>query len=70
MKLKPGVTFSFADVTQDEHGLMLRQHTRIGTRSKQRGKVRRYKREEDLWTAIARLADERLAQLGREKIKP
>lgn len=70
MKLKTGVTFSFADISQDPNGYMLRQHARVGSGARQRGKVRRFKREEELWAAIGQLADDRLAQLGREKIKP
>ena len=70
MKLRRGSTFSFADIEQDEHGLILRQTMRVGRRSKPVGKVKRFQREEDLLIEIMRRADERLAQLGREKLEP
>lgn len=67
MKLRPGTTFGLADVSKDANGYMLRQHLRVGTKAKRIGKVKRFKREEDLLIEIERLVQDRLAQLGREK---
>ena len=70
MKIRRGSTYSWADIEQDEHGFILVQRLRVGKTSKRVGKVKRCKREEDLLEELARRIDERLAQLGREKIKP
>lgn len=70
MKIRKGSTYSWADIEQDEHGLLLRQRVRAGRTSKQVGKAKRFKREEDLLLELARRIDDRLAQIGREKIKP
>lgn len=69
MKLRKGSTYSWADIEQDEHGLMLRQRMRVGMLVKPIGTVKRFRREEELLLELARRIDDRLAQLGREKIK-
>lgn len=70
MKLRKGSTYAWADIEQDEHGFILRQRLRVGSRVKPVGGVKRFKREEELLLELARRIDDRIAQIGREKIKP
>ncbi len=69
MKLRPGSTYSQADISQDERGFILRQHVRVGRTVKQIGKVKRFGSEEKMLLEMARRIDERLAQIGREKLR-
>ncbi len=67
MKIPKGATYSWADIEQDEHGFILRRRLRVGSRSKAKGKVKRFRREEELLIYLAEQIDERLAAIGREK---
>lgn len=69
LKLRPWTKLAL-EIAQDEHGFILQPVIRVGDRGKPNGKARRCKNEEQLWIEIERLAQDRLARLGLEKIKP
>lgn len=52
-------------IEQDPQGFTLTIHKRVGSRTKQVS-TKRVASEADLWLAIARWADGKLAQLGLE----
>lgn len=70
MKLKPGTRFSL-DVEQDARGYILAPRLYVGDkRVKSLGKPARCKTDEELYVEIETFAQRRLAQIGREKVKP
>lgn len=56
------------EIGQDKDGFTFELSKRIGSRSKVIS-TKRVATAEDLWLAIARWADQRLAQLGLQKVK-
>lgn len=68
LKLKNGSALHLI-IEPRGQGFRLRQALAVGRRSKDVGEARDVDDEAALWTALGRLADDRLARLGLERVK-